>query len=102
MNPQYLFYIIIGVLLLDFVIDKLIDHLNAQHFDDPIPEELNDVYDKEEYKKSTAPSINHFYEKLLLLKDRMNTKTGYKMDVKRHLYMEKFLTQFYEEWNGEK
>lgn len=54
MNPQYLFYIIIGVLLLDFVIDKLIDHLNAQHFDDPIPEELNDVYDKEEYKKSQS------------------------------------------------
>ena len=54
MNPQFLFYIIIGVLLLDFVIDKLIDHLNAKHFDDPIPKELNDVYDKDEYQKSQS------------------------------------------------
>lgn len=55
---------------------------------------------KEEYKSSTAPTINHFYEKLLLLKDRMNTKTGKRMAVKRHDYMEDFLKQFYEEWDG--
>lgn len=57
---------------------------------------------KEEYKKSTAPTINHFYEKLLLLKDKMNTKTGRKLAEKRHVFMEKFLNQFYKEWNGKK
>jgi uncharacterized protein len=56
---------------------------------------------KEEYKKSDAPTINHFYEKLLLLKDKMNTKTGKKIALERHQYMEQFLTQFYNEWNGE-
>ena len=56
---------------------------------------------KEEYKTSTAPTINHFYEKLLLLKDKMNTKTGKKIALDRHLYMEQFLKQFYAEWNGE-
>jgi uncharacterized protein len=55
---------------------------------------------KEEYKKSTAPTINHFYEKLLLLKDKMNTKTGKKIAEQRHAFMEQFLDQFYVEWNG--
>ncbi len=55
---------------------------------------------KEEYKASTAPTINHFYEKLLLLKDRMNTRTGKRMAIKRHEYMEEFLKQFYDEWDG--
>lgn len=55
---------------------------------------------KEEYKKSTAPTINHFYEKLLLLKDKMNTKTGKKIAEERHEFMEQFLHQFYREWNG--
>tara|TARA_Y100000385_G_scaffold206563_1_gene214105 strand:- start:1079 stop:1726 length:648 start_codon:yes stop_codon:yes gene_type:complete len=55
---------------------------------------------KEEYKKSTAPTINHFYEKLLLLKDRMNTKTGKNIALERHRFMESFLNQFYAEWNG--
>ena len=44
MNPQYLFYIIIAILIIDFAIDKLISHLNAKHFDDKIPNELIDVY----------------------------------------------------------
>ena len=57
---------------------------------------------KEEYKKSDAPTINHFYEKLLLLKDKMNTKTGKKIAQERHKYMEGFLAQFYAEWEGEK
>lgn len=57
---------------------------------------------KEEYKKSTAPTINHFYEKLLLLKDRMNTETGKKLAQGRHNYMVNFLAQFYAEWEGEK
>jgi len=55
-----------------------------------------------EYKASTAPTINHFYEKLLLLKGKMNTKTGTRIAQKRHDYMEGFLSQFYAEWEGEK
>ncbi len=54
MTPQILFYIIISILIIDFIIDKIIDNLNAKHFDDKIPEELTDVYNKEEYKKSQA------------------------------------------------
>lgn len=57
---------------------------------------------KEEYKNSEAPTINHFYEKLLLLKDKMNTETGKKIAQERHKYMELFLEQFMAEWNGEK
>ena len=58
--------------------------------------------DFESYKKSTAPTINHFYEKLLLLKDRMNTETAKKMAEERHLFMEAYLKQFFEEWEGKK
>ncbi|WP_309614338.1 HD domain-containing protein, partial [Flavobacterium sp.] len=57
---------------------------------------------KEEYKNSEAPTLNHFYEKLLLLKDKMNTVTGKKIALERHKYMENFLSQFYAEWEGEK
>ena len=55
---------------------------------------------KEEYKKSTAPTINHFYEKLLLLKDKMNTETGKNIATERHQFMELFLNQFFNEWNA--
>ncbi|WP_341216653.1 HD domain-containing protein [uncultured Wocania sp.] len=55
---------------------------------------------KAEYKASNAPTINHFYEKLLLLKDKMNTKTGRRIATDRHAYMLGFLDKFYEEWNG--
>jgi len=55
---------------------------------------------KEEYKKSTAPTINHFYEKLLLLKDKMNTQTGKQIAKERHAFMETYLKQFYAEWEG--
>ena len=55
---------------------------------------------KEQYKKSNTPTINHFYEKLLLLKDKMNTKTGQLLAKERHVFMEGFLHQFYDEWNG--
>ena len=56
---------------------------------------------KEEYKNSEAPTLNHFYEKLLLLKDKMNTETGKKIAKKRHDFMVHFLAQFYAEWEGE-
>lgn len=56
---------------------------------------------KEEYKNSEAPTLNHFYEKLLLLKDKMNTVSGKKIAQERHVFMEKFLSQFYAEWDGE-
>ncbi len=55
---------------------------------------------KEEYKSSSAPTINHFYEKLLLLKDKMNTATGRAMAQKRHEFMVEYLEQFYREWEG--
>lgn len=71
---------------------------NRALYDPSIPPNLNMT--KEEYKKSTAPTINHFYEKLLLLKDKMNTETGRQIAEQRHAYMEGFLTQFYDEWNG--
>ncbi len=56
---------------------------------------------KEEYKNSTAPTINHFHEKLLLLKDKMNTPTGKHLAEQRHQFMEQYLNQFFKEWNGE-
>ncbi|BAO75684.1 HD domain-containing protein [Winogradskyella sp. PG-2] len=57
---------------------------------------------KAEYKAANAPTINHFYEKLLLLKDKMNTITGRRIASDRHKYMEGFLKQFYAEWEGKK
>ncbi|AVR44917.1 phosphohydrolase [Christiangramia fulva] len=68
-------------------------------YDPEIEPNLN--MSKEEYKASTAPTINHFYEKLLLLKDRMNTATGRRIAADRHAFMKRFLDQFYSEWNGE-
>jgi uncharacterized protein len=58
--------------------------------------------DFESYQKSSAPTINHFYEKLLLLKDRMNTQTARYLAEERHQFMEIFLTQFFEEWESKK
>jgi len=55
---------------------------------------------KAEYKSSNAPTINHFYEKLLLLKDRMNTRSGKKLAENRHKFMELYLKQFFNEWEG--
>lgn len=55
---------------------------------------------KEEYKNSQEPTINHFYEKLFLLKDRMNTKTGKLIAEQRHEFMHQYIEQFYAEWEG--
>jgi uncharacterized protein len=71
---------------------------NREIYNPEIAPNLN--MSKEEYKNSTAPTINHFYEKLLLLKDKMNTETGKKIAQQRHDFMETFLAQFYTEWNG--
>ncbi len=57
---------------------------------------------KDEYKTSDSPTVNHFYEKLLLLKDKMNTESGKKLAQERHRFMEAFLSQFYAEWEGDK
>ncbi len=73
---------------------------NRVIYNPAIPPKLNMT--KEEYKTSTAPTINHFYEKLLLLKDRMNTKTGKLIAEERHLFMESFLNQFFKEVNPKK
>lgn len=71
---------------------------NRQIYNPEIIPNLN--LSKEAYKNSDAPTINHFYEKLLLLNDKMNTKTGKKIAQKRHEFMELYLQQFYDEWNG--
>ena len=73
---------------------------NRALYDPDIKPNLN--MSKEAYKNSTTPTINHFYEKLLRLKDLMNTQTGRGISQKRHAYMESFLDQFYAEWKGEK
>ena len=56
--------------------------------------------DFEAYKSSNSPTINHFYEKLLLLKDRLFTKEARRLAEKRHVFMEQFLDEFFEEWDG--
>ncbi len=73
---------------------------NRALYNPDIKPDLN--MDKETYKKSDAPTINHFYEKLLLLKEMMNTKTGKTIAEKRHQFMVAYLEQFYAEWNGER
>jgi len=69
-------------------------------YDPDIKPELHNTF--EAYKNNSGPTINHFYEKLLLLKDRMFTTTGKVLAKDRHDIMEKFLQEFYAEWEGEK
>jgi len=71
---------------------------NRKLYDPAVPPRIDMT--PEEYKKSKAPTINHFYEKLLLLKDRLHTQTAKDIAAKRHAFMEDFLTQFYAEWEG--
>ncbi len=73
---------------------------NRVLYDPAIPTNLN--MSKEEYKNTTAPTLNHFYEKLLLLKDLMKTETGKLMAQQRHEFMLSYLDQFYAEWEGKK
>jgi len=73
---------------------------NRALYDPDIPPQQ--YTDKEQYKHSKAPTINHFYEKLLLLKDLMRTEKGREMAEQRHEYMEGFLEQFYAEWAGKR
>ncbi|QXP51268.1 HD domain-containing protein [Cellulophaga sp. HaHa_2_1] len=70
---------------------------NREIYNPDIPPNLHMT--KEEYKKSSAPTINHFYEKLLLLKDKMNTKNGKILAEQRHQFMLDYLEQFSHEWN---
>ena len=71
---------------------------NRTLYDPDIAPKLNMT--KEEYKKSKAPTINHFYEKLLLLKDKMRTKSAKNIAEKRHQFMQQYLEQFFLEWEG--
>jgi uncharacterized protein len=73
---------------------------NREMYDPSVEPKTN--LSKEEYKNTTAPTINHFYEKLLLLKDKMNTPTAKAIAEQRHQYMEGFLQQFYAEWQGKR
>jgi uncharacterized protein len=73
---------------------------NREMYDPSVEPKTN--LSKEEYKNTTAPTINHFYEKLLLLKDKMNTPTAKAIAEQRHQYMEGFLQQFYAEWEGKR
>lgn len=73
-------------------------HFGRMMYDPDHPPELH--ADFAAYKSKTGPTINHFYEKLLLLKDRMQTDTGRRLAAERHQFLETFLRQFFAEWNG--
>ncbi len=73
-------------------------HFGRLMYDPEHPPELHATF--EAYKTKSGPTINHFYEKLLLLQDRMQTSTGRKLAAERHRFLESFLQQFFAEWNG--
>jgi uncharacterized protein len=68
-------------------------------YDPNVPVEMHASFDQ--YKRSEGTTINHFYEKLLLLGDRMNTATARRIAAQRHQFMEQFLDQFLSEWEGQ-
>lgn len=72
-------------------------HAGRAIYDPSIPPQRHESFDQ--YKTGTSPSLNHFYEKLLLLRDRMNTATARKIAARRHEVMQRFLDQFLMEWN---
>ena len=74
-------------------------HKGRALYDPAIPPQPHASF--EAYKKNAGPTINHYYEKLLLLKDRMSTATGKRLAAERHAYLKHFLEQFLAEWNGE-
>lgn len=69
-------------------------------YDPDIPPTMHQ--DKDSYHKDNGHTINHFYEKLLLVKDRLNTKSAKQIAEGRHAFLEKYLEEFYKEWNGER
>ncbi len=71
---------------------------NRPIYEPNVEHELHESF--EDYKKSQTHTVNHFHEKLLLLKDKMKTKTGKELAKHRHEYMENFLKEFHKEWNG--
>lgn len=73
-------------------------HFGRPMYDPEIPVELHQSFAA--YKSKSGPSINHFYEKLLLLKGRMQTEAGRKLAAQRHEFMENYLKQFFAEWDG--
>nr|WP_294899065.1 HD domain-containing protein [uncultured Pedobacter sp.] len=73
---------------------------NRELYNPAIAPQLNQS--KEAYKNTNAPTINHFYEKLLLLKDKMNTLSGKRIASQRHEFMVQYLEQFYAEWEGKR
>ncbi|MGL1934020.1 MAG: HD domain-containing protein [Fibrobacterales bacterium] len=73
-------------------------HKGREIYNPDIPPQIYAT--KEEYKKSTSPSFNHFTEKLLLLKNSMNTQTGKAMAQERHRFLESYMEQFLAEWDG--
>ena len=73
-------------------------HFGRAMYDPEVPPELHRSFAA--YKQKGGPTINHFYEKLLLLKDRMQTATGTRLAQERHQFMETFLAQFFAEWNS--
>jgi uncharacterized protein len=75
-------------------------HKGRALYDPAIPPQPHASF--EDYKKNSGPTINHFYEKLLLLKDRINTALGKRLAAERHAFLERFLDQFFAEWEGKR
>jgi uncharacterized protein len=75
-------------------------HKGRALYDPAIPPQPHASF--EAYKKNAGPTINHFYEKLLLLRDRMSTATGKRLAADRHAYLKRYLEQFLAEWDGER